>query len=77
MSICTNTRDDIIKNAVLEKLSEGINIFTCDDILTVAGIDDAQLQAIAETIKTEASKAGKGSSGWASATKSAAKRKRK
>ncbi len=38
---------EIIQKAVLEKLSEGINIFTADDVLIVAGIDDKKLREIA------------------------------
>lgn len=52
-----NARDEIIRKAVLEKLSEGINFFSADDILTVAGIDEAQLKRISESIKFEAAPA--------------------
>ena len=51
------TRDKIIRRAIFEKLSEGINFFSADDILIVAGIDDAQLNMIAESISRETQKA--------------------
>lgn len=35
-----NKREEIIQRAVIEKLHEGIQFFTADDILIVAGIDD-------------------------------------
>lgn len=49
-------RSEIIKNAVLEKLSDGIDFFTADDILTVAGISDADLQAIQQKIVDDLNK---------------------
>lgn len=51
-----SARDEIIQRAVLEKLSNGINFFSADDILAVAEIDDAQLTAIAEGISRETQK---------------------
>lgn len=51
-----NLRDEIIHKAVLEKLSEGINFFTADDILVVAGIDEIKLQQISERVKNETTK---------------------
>lgn len=51
-----NARDEIIRKAVFEKLSEGINFFSADDILVVAGIDEAQLKRIYDGIKFEAEK---------------------
>ncbi len=47
---------EIIQKAVLEKLSEGINFFTAEDILIVAGIDDKKLREIAERMFQEPKK---------------------
>ena len=60
MGVYNNARSEIIRKAVLEKLSEGINFFSADDILTVAGIDDAQLKKISDSIKLEAVNAQEG-----------------
>jgi len=46
-------RDEIIQKAVLEKLSDGPNFFSADDILAVAGIDERKLEMIAENIKAQ------------------------
>ena len=51
MEVHNRARDEIIREAVLEKLSEGINFFSADDILTVAGIDENQLRKISENIR--------------------------
>jgi len=56
VGISNNARDEIIHKAVLEKLSEGINFFSADDILVVAEIDDTQLKQISENIKAETAK---------------------
>ena len=39
-------REEIIRKAILEKLSAGFDLFTADDILTVAGITNQQLEEI-------------------------------
>ena len=39
----------------MQKLTDGIEFFTAEDILTVAGIDDAKLRQIQETIKRKSS----------------------
>jgi len=44
-------REEIIRKAIIEKLSSGFDYFTADDILTVAGIDETQLKKIAENIR--------------------------
>jgi len=44
-------RDEIIAKAVMQKLTDGIEFFTADDILKVAGIDNTKLRQIHETIK--------------------------
>lgn len=43
-------REEIIRKAIIEKLSSGFDYFTADDILTVAEIDETQLKQIAENI---------------------------
>lgn len=54
MGVYNRVRDEIIRKAVLEKLSEGINFFSADDILVVAGIDEGQLKRISDSIQIEA-----------------------
>lgn len=43
-------REEIIRKAILEKLSSGFDYFTADDILAVAEIDEAQLKEISDSI---------------------------
>ena len=43
-------REEIIRKAILEKLSSGFDYFTADDILAVAEIDEAQHKEIYESI---------------------------
>ena len=47
-------REEIIQRAVIDKLQEGIQFFTADDILAVAGIDDKKLAQIRKQILAEA-----------------------
>lgn len=47
-------RDEIITKAVMQKLHEGFDFFSADDILTVAGIDDKKLAEIRDTIQKKA-----------------------
>lgn len=47
-------RDEIITKAVMQKLHEGYDFFSADDILTVAGIDDKKLAEIRATIQKKA-----------------------
>ena len=47
-------REELIQQAVIEKLHEGIQFFTADDILTVAGIDDKKLTQIRNQFLAEA-----------------------
>lgn len=49
-----NKRNEIIQRAVIEKLQEGIQFFTADDILAVAGIDDHKLAQIKAKVLKEA-----------------------
>ncbi len=49
-------RSEIIQKAVLEKLSEGINFFTAEDILIVAGIDERKLREITSRMFPEPDK---------------------
>lgn len=49
-----NKRSEIIQRAVIEKLQEGFQFFTADDILTVAGIDDQKLAQIKAKVLQEA-----------------------
>ena len=44
-------REEIIRKAIIEKLSSGFDYFTAADILTGAVIDDTQLKKIAENIR--------------------------
>lgn len=44
-------REEIIRKAILEKLSPGIGFFTADDILSVAGIDKHQLEEVYNNIQ--------------------------
>ena len=48
-----NKREELIKSALLEKLSGGMNIYTADDILVVADISDEEMQDFHEKIKIE------------------------
>lgn len=52
-----NKRNEIIQQAVIEKLQEGVQFFTADDILAVAGIDDKKLAQIKAKILQEAANA--------------------
>lgn len=60
MEVHSHARDEIIRKAVLEKLSEGINFFSADDILVVAGIDEGQLKRISDSIQIKAAPAQEG-----------------
>lgn len=42
--------EDIVRQAILTKLGSGFELFTAEDILTVAGIDADQLKEIADSI---------------------------
>ena len=52
-----NQRDEIITKAVMQKLHEGFDFFSADDILTVAGIDDKKLAEIRDAIQKQATSA--------------------
>lgn len=43
-------REEIIRKAILEKLSPGIDFFTADDILAVAGVTEQALAEIYSSI---------------------------
>ena len=60
MGVNNRVGDDVKRRAVLEKLSEGINFFSADDILAVAGIDEEQLKRITESIQIETAPAQEG-----------------
>lgn len=49
-----NQRDEIITKAVMQKLHEGFDFFTADDILTVAGIDGKKLAEIQAAVQQKA-----------------------
>lgn len=49
-----NQRDEIITKAVMQKLHEGFDFFTADDILTVAGIDGEKLAEIQAAVRQKA-----------------------
>lgn len=51
-------REEIIRKAILEKLSAGFDLFTVDDILTVAGITNQQLEEIRRGIRVKPSENG-------------------
>ena len=42
-------REEIIRKAIIEKLSSGFDYFAADDILTVAEIDETQLKPVSYT----------------------------
>ena len=46
-------RDELIKSALMAKLSGGIDIYTADDILTAADISDAELQDFREKVHAD------------------------
>ena len=46
-------RDELIKSALMAKLSGGIDIYTADDILTAADISDAELQEFREKVQAD------------------------
>lgn len=51
------TRDEIITKAVMQKLHEGFDFFSADDILTVAGVDDKKLAEIHNAILKQSAEA--------------------
>lgn len=51
-------REEITRKAILEKLSAGFDLFTADDILTVAGITNQQLEEIRRGIRVKPSENG-------------------
>ena len=51
-------REEIIRKAILEKLSAGFDLFPADDILTVAGITNQQLEEIRRGIRVKPSENG-------------------
>ena len=48
-----NKRDELIKNALMDKLSGNITIYSADDILTAADITDEETQDFQEKIRSE------------------------
>ena len=48
-----NNREKLIKQALMDKLSDGMEIYTADDILTVADISDEEMTAFREIIERE------------------------
>ena len=48
-----NKRDELIKNALMDKLSGNITIYSADDILTAADITDEETQDFHEKIQSE------------------------
>ena len=48
-----NKRDELIKKALIDKLSGNISIYSADDILTVADISDEETQEFQEKITAE------------------------
>ena len=51
-----NKREEIIKKAMIDKLSDGLNVYTADDILTVADIDEIELQEFYNKIQADINK---------------------
>lgn len=45
-----NKRDELIKSALMDKISDGFNVYTADDILTVADISEAERKEFIEKI---------------------------
>ena len=50
--------EEIIRKAILEKHSAGFDLFTADDILTVAGITNQQLEEIRRGMRVKPSENG-------------------
>jgi len=48
-----NKREELIKSALLNKVSDGMDIYTADDILIVADITDAELQEFQDKIQDD------------------------
>ena len=48
-----NKRDELIKKALIDKLSGNISIYTADDILTVADISDEEMYEFQDKITSE------------------------
>ena len=48
-----NKREELIKRALLDKLNDSIDIYTADDILTVANIDETELTELRENIQAD------------------------
>ena len=48
-----NERNEIIKKALMDKLTGSINIYTADDILTVADISEEEIHNFHEKITNE------------------------
>ena len=40
----SSKREELIKSALMDKISDGFNMYTADDILTVADISEAEMQ---------------------------------
>lgn len=43
-------RDKLIRSALMDKISDGFNVYTADDILTVADISEAERQELVKKI---------------------------
>ena len=49
-----NKRDELIKQALIEKVSGGLdNIYTADDILTVADISNEEMATFQDMVECE------------------------
>ena len=46
-------REELIRRALMEKIAGGMDIYTADDILTVADITDEEMQEFRENIQAE------------------------
>lgn len=53
-------REAIIRQAILCKLGNGLDLFTADDLLTVAGITEEQLEEISGSITAKSKQKPKG-----------------
>ena len=51
-----NKRDKLIKSALMAKLSDGFDMYTADDILTMADITETERQEFYDKIKSEIEK---------------------
>jgi len=47
------TRDEIIQKALVDKIGDSVTMFTSDEVLTVAGISDADIKTFVGKMNDE------------------------